>query len=103
MTSERWQRVKEIFQSALDLDPADRAAFLAEVCDGDVELRKEIESLLAASEKDGSFIDSPAYAAAATLIVDEPAALKRGTTVGPYDIDSFISRGGMGEVYLAHD
>lgn len=103
MTPERWQRVKEIFQSALDCDPADRAAFLAGVCDGDVELRKEIESLLAASEKGGSFIDSPAYAAAATLIVDEPAALKRGMTVGPYDIDSFISRGGMGEVYLAHD
>src|SRR5262249_15325336 len=60
-------------------------------------------SLIAAHEKSGEFIDSPAYAAIAETIVDAKAELKAGQTVGGYEIVSFISRGGMGEVYLAHD
>jgi len=103
MTPERWQKVKEIFQAAQDRRPADRALFLASACEGDDALRKEVELLLASSEKDGSFIDSPAYQAAADLLVDETSELKRGATIGSYEIASFISRGGMGEVYLAHD
>ena len=103
MTPERWQKVKELFQAAQDKPRADRPEFLASACDGDDELRREVESLLASSEKEGSFIDSPAYAAAATLLVDDAAELKRGDTIGAYEITSFINRGGMGEVYLAHD
>ena len=103
MTPERWQKVKELFQAAQDRRPADRALFLASACGGDDALRKEVESLLASSEKDGSFIDSPAYEAAADLLIDETSELKRGATIGSYEIASFISRGGMGEVYLAHD
>jgi serine/threonine-protein kinase len=60
MTPKRWQRVKEIFQAALDKPAAERAQFVANACDGDAELRKQVESLLASSERDGSFIDSPA-------------------------------------------
>src|ERR1043165_4847986 len=103
MTPERWQKVKEIFHAALDKPAAERSVFVAQACGGDDELRKEVESLLASSEKDGGFIDSPAYAAAATLITDQPAELKKGAQIGAYEIISFISRGGMGEVYLAHD
>ena len=69
----------------------------------DPALRTEVEALLASAEQDGSFIDSPAYAAAATMLSDQGYELKRGAIVGAYEIDSFISRGGMGEVYLAHD
>src|SRR5215813_12142855 len=103
MTPKRWQKVKEIFHAALDKPAAERMQFVAHACNGDDELRKEVESLLSSSEKDGSFIDSPAYEAAATLITKQSAELKKGTTVGAYDIVSFISRGGMGDVYLAHD
>ncbi|HXT62925.1 MAG TPA: protein kinase [Pyrinomonadaceae bacterium] len=103
MTPERWQKVKQIFHTALDKPAAERIAFIAQACNGDDRLREEVESLLASSEKDGSFIDSPAYEAAATLITNQAAELKKGTTLGAYDIVSFISRGGMGEVYLAHD
>ena len=103
MTPERWQKVKEIFHAALDQPLAERTQFIARACADDDELRKEVESLLSSSEKDGSFIDSPAYAAAATLITDQPAELKKGATISAYEIVSFISRGGMGEVYLAHD
>src|SRR5882724_7882718 len=103
MTPERWQKVKEIFDSASQVELAKRSAFLSSACGGDDDLRKEVETLIASHERDGSFIDSPAYEAAAELIVDEKAELKAGQTLGSYEIISFISRGGMGEVYLAQD
>ena len=103
MTPERWQKAKAIFHAALDKPAAARRQFVADACAGDESLRHQVESLLASSEKDGSFIDSPAYEAAATLITNQPTEMKKGATVGAYEIVSFISRGGMGEVYLGHD
>jgi eukaryotic-like serine/threonine-protein kinase len=103
MTPERWQKVKEIFEAVLERAPAERSAFLATACGDDKTLRGEVESLLAMHERDGSFIDSPAYQHAAGLLVQEPAELKPGQTIETYEIVSFISRGGMGEVYLAKD
>jgi Tol biopolymer transport system component len=100
MTPERWQQVKHVFNSALEYEPAERPSFLSAACDSEPELRQEVESLLAAHERDGSFIDSPAYKAPSTA--EEPA-LRPGQIVDAYEITSFIGRGGMGEVYLAHD
>src|ERR1700754_4179703 len=103
MTPERWQRIKEIFNSAIKREPEQRSSFLSEACLGDSDLRSEVESLVASYEKDGSFIDSPAYRAMAELFESERAELQPGQVVGSYKISSFINRGGMGEVYLAHD
>jgi len=103
MTPERWQKVKEIFQGALNRAPAERAAFVAEASGGDDLVRQEVESLMSSDGRDGTFLDSPAYEEAAEMIVDERGGLKKGRTLGPFEILSFISRGGMGEVYLAHD
>lgn len=103
MTPERWQKAKEIFERAIQRQPADRAAFVSRACGNDESLRREVETLIAAHEKDGSFIDSPAYEHAANLLVHEPTELKPGQTIDSYEIVSFISRGGMGEVYLAQD
>ena len=100
MTPERWQQVKQIFQAALERAPGERSDFLASACGGDNLLRREVELVITSHEKDGSFIDSPAYDSAADLNVDEKAELKPGQTLGSYEILSFISRGGMGEVYL---
>jgi len=47
-------------------------------------------------------MDSPAYEAAAELVV-EKGELRPGQLVESYEIISFISRGGMGEVYVAQD
>ena len=102
MTPERWQQVKEIFNSAIKYRPHERASFLSEVCSDDEALRREVE-LLMASHENGNFDGEPASPAAAKLSADENCELKPGQTVGAYEILSFISRGGMGEVYLAQD
>ena len=104
MTPERWRQIKEVFNSALKYEPAERSLFLSRACYNDTALQKEVESLLSAHERDGSFIDSPAYKRAAEWMLDEPPAeLKPGEVLGSYEITSFIGRGGMGDVYLAQD
>ena len=103
MTPERWQQVKEIFDSAIKYLPEHRDVFLSQACSGDEALRSEVESLISSHEKDGSFIDEPAYYAAAQLLANEKSELPSGFSIGNYEVLSFISRGGMGEVYLAQD
>ena len=62
------QRVEAILaETAAIADPAAHAAYLNEACACDVELRAEVESLLAAYEKAGSYLDRPAPGA--TLVV----------------------------------
>src|SRR2546421_11478033 len=103
MKPERWQKVKEIFHAALDRPPADRSAFVLEACGVDEALRKEVESLISSDGRGQAFLNSPAYEVAAGMLVDDKARLKPGRMIGPFEIISFISRGGMGEVYLAQD
>jgi hypothetical protein len=69
MTAESWQRVKSIFQAALERDAGGRAAFLDAACGGDAAIRREVESLIASHDSAGSFIELPAFHAAADLIV----------------------------------
>jgi serine/threonine protein kinase/DNA-binding beta-propeller fold protein YncE len=102
MTREHWKRVKEIFTAALQYGLNERVVFLSSACGNDDALRKEVESLLASHDKEGSFIDSPAYEIAAEMLTDDPE-LAVGQTVGHYEILSTLGKGGMGKVYLARD
>ena len=102
MTPERWQQIKQIFNSAVKYDESERATFLAQACRSDARLREEVESLIASHERDGSFIDSPAYKRL-ELSLEDNAELKPGEQVGSYLITSFLGQGGMGQVYLAND
>jgi eukaryotic-like serine/threonine-protein kinase len=103
MTPERWQQVKQIFNSAINYRPEERSSFISQACSGDEELRSEVESLIASHEQSGGFIDKPAFEAAALLLTREKIELNSGQIIGSYEVISFISRGGMGEVYLAQD
>lgn len=71
-------------------------------CGSDESLRNEVMSLLASHEKDGSFIDSPAYRAPAEILTNQQE-LKPGKVISHYRIISTLGKGGMGEVYLAED
>ena len=94
MTPERWQQVKEIFNSAIAHRPEERSSFISQACSGDEALRSEVESLLASHEQSGSFIDEPAFVEAASLLADEKQELRVGDTVGSYEILSFGGGGG---------
>ena len=103
MTPERWQLVNEIFHAALAREAQERAAFLAEACAGDPDLLAEVESLLAAHTQPGSFIDAPAYEAAAELLARATARSVAGEQFGAYRVLNQIGAGGMSDVYLADD
>jgi eukaryotic-like serine/threonine-protein kinase len=103
MTPERWQQVKQIFNSAMSYSPEQRGLFISQACSGDEALRSEVESLIASHERSGNFIDEPAFAQAAAFLANDNSELKPGQSLGSYEVLSFISRGGMGEVYLAED
>ncbi|MDT5156869.1 MAG: hypothetical protein QOH51_1226 [Acidobacteriota bacterium] len=104
MNAERWQRIKEVFHAALERAPVERRAFLDVACEGDAAARVEVESLIAAHEKDGEFLDSTAVAAMASRVVAEgQAEMEAGRSVGAYLIVGTLGAGGMGKVYLAQD
>jgi serine/threonine protein kinase len=103
MNPKRWQQASRILELALERDPDRRSAYLDEVCADDDGLRQEVESLLAASERAGSLLDSPAMEMAAQLFVRDSAESMLGQSIGRYKIISALGAGGMGDVYLAHD
>ena len=103
MNAERWQKIKGLFAAALEIAPARREKFLANVCGDDAELREEIEKLLRSSEAAASFMEKPAVGEVASLIIEPKRNFAAGQRVGHYEILRKIGAGGMGEVYLTED
>ncbi len=98
----RWQRVRNLFDAVADLDPAARQARLAELCAGDDELLREVESLIA---HDGSTDDAIGRVVeqAALAAVDATSVTGPGQTLLHYRITGPIGEGGMGIVWRAID
>jgi serine/threonine protein kinase len=63
--SKRWQKIKAIFEAAMELEPAHRAAYLDQQCEGDPDLRANLDSLIEQNRIAGSFMQGPAIAAGA--------------------------------------
>lgn len=106
MLAERWRQIDEIFIAALNLSPDRRASFLTAACGSDEELRREVESLLAAHEQAGDFINAPALETVARGVAQEAvntAAAVPAAVISSYEILSLLGTGGMSEVYLARD
>lgn len=99
MSANRWQRIDQLFHSALECASDERGPLLATACADDHELRAEVEALLVAHAKAGGVIDSPAFAEG-LLILHEQEPVPDGR-IGSYKIVREIGRGGMGAVYLA--
>ena len=97
MTPERWRRVEELYQAALQQPSGRQRAFLLRECAGDESLRSEVESLLA-QRTSCAVLD-----AATGFIATDDGSTFIGRRLGDYEIRARIGAGGMGEVYRAHD
>jgi len=103
MADDSWQKVREIFDSALRRRPEERRRFVKEVCGDEKNLLAEVESLLSSHDSAESFMETPAIAKVADAIEAETKKLEIGKCFGRYEIIEQIGAGGMGEVYLAED
>ena len=84
MTSDRWQRIEELYHAAREREGCQRAAFLKEACAGDDALRREVESLLAQEKGAEKFLEAPALAEAAKLVVEDRGRSWVGRQIGSY-------------------
>src|SRR5436309_16051700 len=103
MTPERWQQVKQIFQSAIERPPSQRDGFISEACADDRELRREVESLISSYDEAGGSFQTVAVNVAAQMFAEGLCDSLIGQRIGHYEVISLIGRGGMGEVFLARD
>jgi serine/threonine protein kinase len=96
--SDKWTQVQQIFLAVADLSPGERAVVLDRMCEGDIILRGEVESLLRADMGSEGKMQTAIQTEAATLV---EGSGREGCRVGAYRLIREIGRGGMGTVYLA--
>jgi serine/threonine protein kinase/Tol biopolymer transport system component len=107
MKPEQYERLTELFHAAVELTSDQRAVFLNQACNGDPDLRRELESLL--DVRDHAFTETPPHDIAAAFMAQQGVnsagapSLAPNTPLDRYVIHSLIGKGGMGEVYLAED
>ncbi len=106
MDADRWRQIDDCYHSALERPVPERAAFLAEACGNDPDLRREVESLLAHEGQADELLENPAWNHLAPS--DETgtlasAALPVGLMMAEYRIAGRLGSGGMGQVYRATD
>src|SRR3989440_10390117 len=100
MKPESWQQIDRLFHLALERAPEERAAFLDQACAGDQQLRREVEVLITAHERAGSFIEKPALEVEAWSLANQRGDAGNesmlGKTVGGYRVLAPLGTGGMG-------
>ncbi len=97
--SARWQRISVVFSDAVEVAPDERARFLDGACGDDLELRREVESLLAAHTDAGDGFMHELVAEQVSALVEDGTG--RPERIGPWRVLDEIGRGGMGVVYEA--
>ena len=86
LTQEQRRQVESVVESALALEGTKRAEYLKSVCGADIELRREVESLLDQASGAGTFLEKPAIEVAADLLRSESPSSLVGRQIGPYRV-----------------
>jgi len=104
VTPERWERIKQLFDDALRVEPTEREAFLSAAAD-DETMRAEVLRLIAHYESAGDFLEAPPFDRhAAAPAAERPVVFAANRIVaGRFRITRLVGHGGMGEVYEAFD
>jgi serine/threonine protein kinase len=107
MDRQRWQRVAAIFDEVIEAPDDARAALLDRLCAGDLEVRREVETLVNADAAANRFdrgVDSARNLVAADWARsndDVDVSVHTGERIGPWRVLREVGRGGMGVVLLA--
>ena len=93
---------RHIFEQARILtDPAARAQYLDESCQGDSAIRERIEALLRAYDEQPGYLEQPVVDPHLAATFHSPTAEQPGTKIGAYKLLELIGAGGMGAVWMA--
>jgi serine/threonine protein kinase len=93
--AQRWARVKQVLNLAMDASPESRPKVVSDACEGDSDLENDVQSLLAYSGQTGK-LDDCLHETVRSLIWSSDAPSR----IGPYRVDRVLGSGGMGTVYL---
>ncbi len=103
MKRDRWEKIEELYHSALERNADARAAYLREACAGDEALQREVQSLLLQEQRGNSLLEEPAIVELAKGMDTDASQSLIGRKMGSYQVISLLGAGGMGEVYQARD